>query len=283
MVTMTSCRRLALALSLLSLHYVECFTPSQQQMRGSPLAMNFLKDMFSSAFENDPSLSRDKSKGQLEGPNDVPAPFSYAPTQVQQKWRQSSQNTGAKLNARLLENTRWTVDLFLTGVPAKDPSNDLFGTKVNISSRDRTVGLNLPDKPSVSVEVEFLPDGVCKTLASPFTTGEIDGQWKLSDDASMLRFSMDVVGYSRTVQTKGSITKVYWSDEEEKTRQTSSTYRIPPGFIFLDFSIGYGSQPGTLKMKNGVLRVEQNLGFLGAASKMVPCGAAAAKCVKNDQ
>jgi hypothetical protein len=246
--------------------------------------MNVFKDMFSSAFENDPNLSGDKSEGQLEGPNDEPSSFIYTPTKVQQKWReQSLQNTAAP-HARLLENSRWTLDLFLAGVPAKDPSNDLYGSKVNISSRDRAVGLNLPDKPNASVEVEFLPDGVCKALASPFTSGQVDGEWKLSDDGSMLRFSMDVVGYSRTVQTIGSITNVYWkSDEEEKTIQTSSSYSIPPGFIFADFSIGYGSQPGTLKMKDGVLRVEQKLGLLGAASKMVPCGAATATCVYNDQ
>jgi hypothetical protein len=249
--------------------------------------MSFLKDMFSSAFENDPNLSGDKSKGQLEDPNDddEPSSFGYAPTKVQRQWREKSlRNAGAPLNARLLENSRWTLDLFLAGVPAKDPSNDLYGSKVNISSRDRAVGLNLPDQPNASVEVEFLPDGVCRALASPFASGQVDGEWKLSDDGAMLRFSMDVVGYSRTVQTKGSITNVYWkSDEEEKTIQTSSSYSIPPGFVFADFSIGYGSQPGTLTMKDGILRVEKKLGLLRAASKMVPCGAAKATCMYNNQ
>lgn len=44
--------------------------------------------------------------------------------------------------------------------------------------------------------------------------------------------SFAVVGYSRTVQTKGSITKVFWTKEDEKTTETLSTYSIPTGFIW---------------------------------------------------
>jgi hypothetical protein len=150
---------------------------------------------------------------------------------------------------------------------------------VNISSRDPKTGLNLPNEPSTSVEIELMPDGVCKAKESSFTTGDSDGQWKLSDNGTEIRFSMDVVGYSRTVQTKGSITKVFWSKEEGKTTQTSSTYSIPAGFIYCDATIESGSKPGVIGMKDGVLRVEKTMGLLGAASKLIPCGRFEAKQV----
>lgn len=244
--------------------------------------MSFFKDMLSSAFENDASLSKDKTKGQYDGPYDEDSQYT-SPTQVQQRWRESITSSSTNVNEKLLENTKWTLDLFLAGVASKDPSNDLYGSKVNISSRDQTTGLNLPGDPSVSVEVELLPDGACKTRESSFTTGKVDGQWKLSNDGTMVRFSMDVVGYSRTVQTKGSITKVYWSREDEKTTETSSTYSIPAGFMYADATIVSGSQPGVVDMKDGVLRVEQTMGLLGAASKMVACGGFEAKSVHDKQ
>ena len=270
--------RCCLLLACLLLHRgVNGFAPIQAHARSSSLYMSFFKEIFSSAFENDPTLSKDKSKGQLEGPGDEDSSYT-APTSVQQRWREST-TSSRNVNAQLLENTTWTLELYLAGVATKDPSNDLYGSKVNISSRDRKVGLNLPDKPSVSVEVEFLPDGVCKAMESPFTTGQIDGQWKLSDDGTMIRFSMDVVGYSRTVQTKGSITNVFWSKEVEKMTETSSTYSIPPGIIYADAELTSGSKPGVLTMKDGILRVEQTTGLLGAVSKMVNCGGFTAKQV----
>lgn len=238
--------------------------------------MSFFKELINSAFENDKSLSNDKSKGQYDGPYDEESQYN-APTQTQQKWRDRMLKPTREVNQELLGNTKWTIDLFLAGVANKDPSNDLYGSKVNISSRDQTTGLNLPETPSVTVDVELLPNGICKTTESSFTTGAEGGQWKLSEDGSMIRFSMDVVGYSRTVQTKGSITKVFWSKEDEKTTETSSTYSIPAGIMYADANIISGSKPGVLDMKDGVLRVEKTMGFLGAASKMVPCGGFQAK------
>lgn len=242
--------------------------------------MSFFKDMLSQAFENDGSLSNDKSRGQYDGPYDEESQYTV-PTQTQQKWRESQTSSGSSVNEQLLENSKWKLDLFLSGVASKDPSNDLYGSKVNISSRDQRTGLNLPDTPSASVEIKLLPDGVCKAKESSFTTGAVDGQWKVSDDGSMIRFNMDVVGYSRTVQTKGSITKVFWSKEEEKTTETSSTYNIPAGFIYGDATIESGSKPGVIGMKDGVLTVEKTMGLLGAASKMVPCGGFDAKQIHD--
>ena len=37
----------------------------------------------------------------------------------------------------LVTGTSWVLDLYLSGVPERDPSNDLYGSKVNISSRDQ--------------------------------------------------------------------------------------------------------------------------------------------------
>lgn len=283
--TTMSRRLFCLVLPCLLLH-VDSFAPLSvnHAQRRSSLSMSFFKDLVNSAFQNDGSLSTDKSKGQYDGPYDEESQYN-APTQTQERWRTSvAAAQGSNVNQQLLENTRWQLSLFLSGVANKDPSNDLYGSKVNISSRDQRTGLNLPDEPSVIVEMELLPEGVCKTKESSFTTGKVDGQWKLSDDGSMIRFSMDVVGYSRTVQTRGSITKVYWSREDEKTTETSSTYQIPGGILYADASLAStSSKPGVVDMKDGVLRLEKTMGLLGAASKLVPCGGFEAKRIHENQ
>lgn len=253
---------------------------------------NFFQNMLDSAFANDPNLSQnDKVDGSIdEGTMDDDDYDAQSPafTPVQQQWRQQQQQEqqqqrkqGAPLaTSQLLEHTTWTLDLFLTGIPSKDPTNDLYGAPINISTRtnpkkDNANAADATDsQPTVSsVQVTLLPNGVCTTLLSPFTSGSRDGQWKLSDDGRMLRFGMDVVGYTRTVQTRGTITKVFWSKtEEDAITKTSTEYTIPPGWVYADVDVTYGSRPGTLVMQDGMLRVEQTMGFLKAASKMVPCG-----------
>lgn len=234
----------------------------------------FFQDLLKDAFENDGNLSSDKAESQIEGPNDVPTDNGPTLTATQQRWRDANNpKKGAPINASLLEHSKWELDLYLAGVPARDPSSDLYGSKTNISRRNRQVGVDVPEKPSVTVEIELLPGGVCKAAESEFTDGGIEGQWLLSAEAKTVRISIDVIGYSRTVQTKGSIQQVFWSDGDEVTTKTTSTYSIPPGFIYGDISIGYGVRPGTIQMENnGIIRVEKSSGLLGAASKMVPCG-----------
>ena len=83
---------------------------------------------------------------------------------------------------------------------------------------------------------------------------------------------MDALGYTRTVQTKGSIQNVYWTNEEEKTVQTSSTYSIAPGWVYGDIDISLGRQPGTFDLGNGILRIEKESGLFGISSKMMVCG-----------
>jgi len=87
-----------------------------------------------------------------------------------------------------------------------------------------------------------------------------------------LRFCFDTVGFTRTIQTTGTIAKIFWSKEDEQMTKTSSTYTIPPGTVYGDAQIGYGNIPGRLIMKEGLLRVEEERGLLGASTIMKVCG-----------
>jgi hypothetical protein len=234
---------------------------------------NFFKNMLEQAFENDGNLSKDISKGQYDAPGEEYKDIRAASqlTETQKRWREK-QNTN-DVTPAMIESKAWKVDLYLSGVPERDPSNDLYASKVNISSRDKATGLSIPEEPSTSTTIEFLENGVCRAVASDFTSGNKDGAWKLSDDGKMLRFSFDATGFTRNVQTKGSIQKIYWSKDEQVTRQTTSTYSIPPGWVYGDIAVRPGRQPGTLDIsEDGVLRIEQRQGLMGASSKMVPCG-----------
>ena len=249
--------------------HVERSTPTIETCR-----YNFFKDMIDGAFENDRSLSGDKTKGQYDAPGEEfeerNAQFAEL-TATQQKWRETQQRND--VTPEMVTGTSWTLDLYLSGVPERDPSNDLYGSRVNISSRDRQTGLNLPGVPSTSVTVTFLEEGVCRVSESGFTSGEMDGEWKLSEDGKILRFSMDSLGYTRTVQTKGSIQNVYWTEEEEKPIQTSSTYSIPPGLVYGDVELTASRNPGTFDMgSDGVLRIEKEAGLFGISSQLKTCG-----------
>ena len=243
---------------------------------------NFLKDAFGSAFSNDRNLSTDKGKGQYD---DIYTGEEYVDTSddaddgltdIQRKWRQTQTQTAESvntLNSGIFVGKSLTLDLYLSGVPSRDPSNDLYGSRVNISSRDKETGLSLPSAPSVNVKLDFLDDGVCQVSESGFTSGNTNGEWKLSDDGKVLRFSMDALGYTRTVQTKGSIQNVYWTDEEEKSIKTSTTYSIPPGMVYGDVQVMPARKIGTFDLeKEGALRVEKSSGLFGIASQMVACG-----------
>ena len=251
--------------------------------------VNFLKDAFDNAFSNDRNLSVDKEKGQYD---DIFTGEEYVEanvddyeglTDIQKKWRQTqlASSSGGKNDnnnnidySDMIIGTSLTLDFYLSGVPERDPSSDLYGSKVNISSRDKDTGLSLPSAPSVKIQLDFLNDGICTVSESSFTTGSngSGSQWKLSDDNKFLRFSMDTLGYTRTVETKGSISKVYWTDEEEKSTQTSTTYSVPPGPVYGDIEIIPAGRGKTELGKDGVLRLEQSSGLFGIASKMVACG-----------
>jgi hypothetical protein len=263
--------------------------PRQQQS----LTMSFFKDILGKAFENDASLDKDKAKGQYDGPEDDGLDVSMSVgrvinsnnrnpqelTETQKRWRESQQGLSSSSSTPqllLTRNSQWKLDLFLTGIPARDPSNDLFASKVNVSTRDRKVGLMVPEEPTVSdIQITLLEDGVCQVLSdSEFidSTNTNNGSWKVSSDGAMIRICLNVMGYQRTVQTKGSIQKIYWSQEDDTAIQTSSAYTIPAGPLYGDAKLLPGKQVGTLQMMDGLLRVEQSAGLLGAGSRMVPCG-----------
>jgi len=251
--------------------------------RSRTRCQNFLKDAFESAFSNDRNLSTDKRKGQYDDIYSGEEYINIDPneddglTDVQRKWRQTQtqrpDSNVRVVNYDLIVGKSLTLDLYLAGVPQRDPSNDLYGSRVNISSRDKSTGLSLPSAPSVNVKLDFLENGICRVSESGFTSGNTNGEWKVSEDGKILRFSIDSLGYTRTVQTKGSIQNVYWTDEEEKSVQTSTTYAIPPGMVYGDVQVSLGRIPGTFEVeKEGALRIEKSTGIFGIGSQLVACG-----------
>ena len=244
------------------------------QCRQSTRCYNMFKDMIEKAFENDGNLSKDKAIGQYDAPGEEFIDSSPAEqlTETQKKWREKELTND--VTPAMVTGSKCSVDLFLSGVPERDPSNDLYGSKINISSRDRETGLSLPSAPSTTIQIKFLENGVCRATPSEFTSGKVDGEWKLSEDGKVLRFSMDVLGYTRTVETKGSIQKVAWSKEDEQSIATQTTYAIPPGFVYGDVQVAPGRRPGSSIdfSESGVLRLEQSAGLFGVSSKLVACG-----------
>lgn len=279
----------------LSAAVVESFLPVPSCRRAPSAAatttarQNFFKDMFGAAFDNDVSLSRDnKLAGMLdegvEGSDTERAERVKQLTSTQQAWRQKMMPT--TVSPADIEGSAITLDLFLTGIPNKDPSNDLFGSKTNISSRDRVVGQVVPTEPTVSgVQVRFQADQRCVVTTvvganADFCKTGLPGDWKLSDGGGrQIRFRIPVTGFTRTIQTKGTIQKIYWSTQNEQTTQTSTTYSIPEGWLYFDAELVASKAPGKPIQwsDGGVVKVEQSMGLLGAASRMIPCGKFSAK------
>ena len=231
---------------------------------------SFFKDLIDKAFENDGNISQsDKRTGQLEGPGDdqvVSVNSRDDLTDTQRKWREMNARMGS------LEGSSFLFDFFLAGVPNKDPSNDLFGSKENISMRDRATGLNVPAEPTVGkVKISFLPDKKCRCETATDFTEVGEGDYLLSDDQKQVRFRINVSGYTRRVETKGSIQSVYWSDAPDKTTSSQTVYTIPEGWLYGEAVLSSNAR-GNVQWEDGVLKIEQSAGLLGAGSKMVPCG-----------
>jgi hypothetical protein len=295
---------------------------------------SFLQDIFQSAFANDRELLSRSNKrvGMLdEGINSEDDDIFVVPKQTkapeltptQQAWRQKMLSSPAQQQVQTtdLVDSTIRIDLYLSGVPNKDPSNDLYASKTNISLRDRSVGQVLPTVPTIAnVYVSFLPNNKCAVSTittkvasiiddngdesdisssslqsesgNSFVNTDIIGDWKLSDDGKQIRFRISVYGFQRTIQTKGTIQKIYWSNEKESITETSTLYSIPEGWLYFETELVKRSNGsvqwmtnsisgGTNKMNpisssssvsNGIIKVEQTTGFLGIASRMVPCG-----------
>ena len=293
---------------------------SHQAATRNPTRLYGIFDALKDAFSNDEALSPDKGEGQLEGPGMGSDFRSDADlTDVQKKWLASQQATtkkggadpsamtaaamdagggnvkGAPLTIEKLIGTKWSLSLYLSGIPQRDPSSNLYGASTNISTRNRDprnaglpLGATLPEDPSARVQVELLEDGTAKVEETDFTTGT-DGQWVLSPNGRTVRISLDCTGFVRTIKTKGTIQKVYWSDgENEVTSKTSTEYSISPGLVYAEIGVGYG-RPGELLMVGGdgsadlgVLTVERQMGLLGASNKMEICGKLSGKMMLED-
>jgi hypothetical protein len=285
------------------------------------LSMGFFDDLLKDAFSNDSTLAKGSVKGSIEGPGDEDLSNSSSrssnynlrqsqpQTEIQRRFleaqqqqgqrllqqKQQQQNAqqqdtlikaakGAPLTNKVLINTNWELSLYLTGVPDRDPNNDLYGSKTNVSVRDRQLGLGaaLPTEPTARIKIVLLDDGVVSIVDSragntddnnvniddddneggggdsttQICSMDLPGQWKLSDDGKTIRIGIPIRAYRRTVTTTGTIQKVFWSGDEPQTTRTSSTYSIPEGFIYGDIGVGYASQPGMLEMineKNGLM------------------------------
>lgn len=306
--------------------------------------MGFFDDLIKDAFSNDADLAKDGVKGSIEGPGDDllgSIGLQQQPQQqseVQKRWLEAQEKQkaqqqqaqqdqrqtvlvkaakGAPLTTQVLLDTNWELSLYLTGVPDRDPSNDLYGSKTNVSVRDRQLGpgVSLPADPTARVRIELLEGGEVSILgsfagaadddnddddaapidddASQVCYTDVPGQWKLSDDGKTIRIGIPIRGFRRTVTTTGTIQKVFWSEGEPATSKTSSTYSIPEGFVYGDIAVGYGDRPGTLEMTDekasgmevipgGLLRVEKRIGMLGASSKLLPCGKFSGRMLVDD-
>jgi len=205
------------------------------------------------------------------------------------------------MNPDLLPNTKWNLALYLTGVPNFDPSNSLYGSKVNISTRKDSglakdgfaIGADvLPDEPSVTFQITLLEEGKCRVEESAFTA-DTEMEWKLSEDGRTIRFSLDCTGYQRTVTTKGTIQNVYWSDRDEAGRKSSATYEIKPGVVYAEARVTFGSKPGLYVMAQdegstssgapgGLLKVEKAQGMFGVSSIMLACGKFSAEMMLDE-
>mmetsp|Transcript_20724 Transcript_20724/g.26757 ORF Transcript_20724/g.26757 Transcript_20724/m.26757 type:complete len:284 (-) Transcript_20724:192-1043(-) len=238
----------------------------------------FFKNILDKAFQNDDSLSQnDKVTGQLEGP-DEPEPVSRSQlTETQIRWREMDSK------AADLSGKSFDFDFYLTGIPDKDPSSDLFGAKVNISARDRKVGQTIPEKPTVTdIRVSFLKDNKCACETdSVFTKKGPDGDWKLSDDGRQIRFRIQVNSFTRTVETRGSIQSVFWSGEPDQVSRTATVYSVPEGWMYGEAEVTGGSA-GSVSWQNTVLKIDQPTGLFRAGTTMVPCGIFVAKLVYDD-
>jgi hypothetical protein len=241
------------------------------------LGGGFFRDLFKEAFENDASLSQEELReGAIEGPlDDVSTERKKTPlTETQERWRQTVHSSSDQATDDTVCGTEAEMEFYLAGIPNKDPSNDLFGASVSISSRDRKVGLPLPEKPTLAATVRFLPDNKCAVTESNESRffGDERGDWKLSDDGKQIRFRLAVTGYRRTIETTGTIQNVYWTAEKERTKRTSTTYEIPPGWMYGEADVSRAKKDTLQWGDSGLLKVERPAGLLGIATKMIPCG-----------
>jgi hypothetical protein len=279
------------------------------QARLSTTRLAWLPSIIQQAFANDDSLSKsDLRTGSIEDAQDDDGVFLTANpsaatlTERQRAFRAATGLAPPRLDdLASLDHVVVRLDLFLTGVPQRDPSNDLYNSRENISARNRAIDAVVPSTPTIAgVGLLFLPNeadsssggttGICRCeTTTDFTTADALGEWRLFDDtlaasastaaAKKLRFRFPVLGYTRTIQTTGSIQKIYWTQGNDNGNviRTSTTYEIPPGFVYGEVSLSWTRRSGGADQilqwgNDGVLKVEQSSGLFGVSTKLVPCG-----------
>jgi hypothetical protein len=274
---------------------------------------NFLQDIFQSAFANNRDLLSQSNKrvGMLDQGtirDDDDSVFVVTKqkipelTATQQVWRQTILSSSSTLQVQLTDliDSTIRIDLYLSGVPNKDPSNDLYASKTNISLRDRSVGQVLPTVPTIAnIYISFLPNQKCvvsttattkvsscgdtdngdisnssdsalpssssmsSDTGSNFVNTDIVGDWKLSEDGKQIRFRISVSGFQRTIQTKGTIQKIYWSNEKESITETSTLYTIPEGWLYFETEL-------VKRSNNSIQWMTNSIGSTTTSSKMNP-------------
>ncbi|KAL9183790.1 hypothetical protein ACHAXT_004646 [Thalassiosira profunda] len=251
-------------------------SPRASSSRQPTAVRGFLDDLLKDAFSNDDNLAKDGVKGSIEGPgDDLAANFGVnlqrqpEQTEVQKRWleaqlKEKSQQQqqqaqgqpearqtvlvkaakGAPLTAEVLVNTNWELALYLTGVPDRDPSNDLYGSKTNVSVRDRQLGLgvSLPKDPTARVRIELLEGGEVTILGSYAGSDGEDS----TDDASQVCYT-DIPGTMEAVRRRQNNTDI---GPHPRLSTNSHDYRAQYKRIFVygDIGVGYGDRPGTLEM-----------------------------------
>ena len=92
---------------------------------------------------------------------------------------------GAPLTVDALIGTDWELSMYLTGIPDRNPSNNLYGSKTNVSARDRRLGpgVPLPREPTARVGVRFLAGGMASVIGLRRSAGvEEDNEDKKKAD-----------------------------------------------------------------------------------------------------
>lgn len=170
-----------------------------------------LSKAFGNAFENDPEFNEKQNAG------------------VSEKKGTTRDRFARKVQPSMLINTSWNLTYSMSGIPTVDPSTDLYAPK---SRMGKTTGID------ISIDLEFLENGIVKVKESDFTVSGTDGytlgKWQLDPDGTTLAVSFATIGFERTIVTKGSLQAVYGGAD---TMRTSSNYIIPAGSCLLQTTV----------------------------------------------
>jgi len=188
-----------------------------------------------------------------------------------------------------------SLSFYLTGIPEKDASSDLWQKQVKITGNeyDQQLRVAFPSEPQQSclavLNDDFtvtvsIPDSLSSS-SSDFIPPQTDGAWKLSFEGgrNLLRLGISQLGFSRVVRSGGTMESVYGGAGNSAMKSASS---LPPGRIYADFEILFGGTPGTFEIKREaplpLVKCESASGLLKVVS-LVSCGRVEAAFVYPDE